>query len=446
MRFGTDGVRGVAYTELTTDFATRLAGAASTVLAEDSVREVVIGGDTRASTPDLEAALARGFRSAGVDAVQLGIAPTPVVAFEAQRRDALGAVVSASHNPYSDNGIKLFARGGTKLSDEVQRRIEAVLEGREDAGAPTRPTRRVESPGEPVAAPSLQEYVDHVLDVMEGRRLGGIRVVVDCANGAASTVAPAVLRAAGADLVVIADQPDGRNINAGCGATHPAAVAGAVVEHGADVGVALDGDADRMIAVDHTGRVVDGDHVLAICARDLRARGRLRHDTLVVTVMSNLGLRLAMSEAGIHVVETAVGDRYVLEALARGGYSLGGEQSGHVIFADHATTCDGVLTAVALLDAMGRARCKLSELADGAMTSLPQVLVNVRVAARAPDCADRIADEIAAAEAELGAHGRVLVRASGTEPLVRVMVEAPSAEAAEEVAARLVSAVRDRLS
>jgi phosphoglucosamine mutase len=251
-----------------------------------------------------------------------------------------------------------------------------------------------------------------------------------------------VLRATGAEVIVIAAEPDGRNINDRCGATAPSLVAAAVVEHGADVGIALDGDADRLIAVDHTGRVVDGDHIIAIAAKDLRRRGELRHDTVVVTVMTNLGFHLAMRDAGISVVQTAVGDRYVLEALAAGGYSIGGEQSGHVIFADHATTGDGILTAVALLDSVRRAGLPLADVAADAMTSLPQVLVNVRVARRMPEVTDRLADEIAAAEAALGDEGRVLVRASGTEPLIRVMVEAPTHDLAHRVAEQLADAVR----
>jgi phosphoglucosamine mutase len=266
--------------------------------------------------------------------------------------------------------------------------------------------------------------------------------VLDAANGAAHRIGPEVLRSAGAEVTLVGASPNGRNINAGCGATSPAHVAAAVLEHGADIGIALDGDADRLIAVDHTGNVVDGDHIIAIAANDLRARGELRHDTVVVTVMTNLGFRLAMSEAGIHVVETAVGDRYVLEALAAGGFSLGGEQSGHVIFADHATTGDGILTAVALLDAVRRSGRSLAELAAEAMTSLPQVLVNVRVAGRMPDVADRLAGEIAAAQRDLGDAGRVLVRASGTEPLVRVMVEAPTLLQAQSVADLLADAAR----
>ncbi len=438
MKFGTDGVRGVAGTELTTEFAFRLAQAASRVLApSNGDRRVVIGGDTRESTELLAHALAHGFRAEGVEVVSLGVAPTPMVAFEAQRLGALGAVVSASHNPYHDNGIKLFALGGLKLTDDVEQRIEteleSILRGGDLADAAPMPDDGDHRP-----------YVDHVLRYLEGRRLDGLRVVLDAANGAATVVGPEVLRAAGAEVIVIADAPDGRNINDGCGATVPSYVAAAVLEHGADIGVALDGDADRLIAVDHTGSVVDGDHIIAIVAADLLAKGELRDDTVVVTVMTNLGFRLAMRDAGINVVETGVGDRYVLEALAAGGYSLGGEQSGHVIFADHATTGDGVLTALALLDAVKRSGRPLAELSAAAMTSLPQVLVNVVVARRAPDVAELLADDIERVERSLAGAGRVLVRASGTEPLVRVMVEAPTHDAAVAAADDL-AAVAHRL-
>jgi phosphoglucosamine mutase len=435
LRFGTDGVRGVAGIELTADFAQRLGRAAAEVLGSSSVTQVVIGGDTRESTPALSAALAAGFSAAGVEVIALGVAPTPMVAFEAQRRGCLGAVVSASHNAFHDNGIKLFAAGGRKLSDDVETRIEDALHRLDDAA----------EAAEPAALDTACDpgpYVDHVLSCLEGRRLDGMRIVVDTANGAAHAVGPAVLRAAGADVVVIADRPDGRNINDGCGATVPSFVAAAVLEHGADAGIALDGDADRLIAVDHTGAVVDGDHIIAIVAGDLRSRGQLRDDTVVVTVMSNLGFRLAMQDAGIAVVETGVGDRYVLEALAAGGYSLGGEQSGHVIFTDHATTGDGVLTAVVLLDAVRRAGRPLADLATQAMTSLPQVLVNVEVSAPVPDVADRLADDIARVDAQLGGRGRVLVRPSGTEPLVRVMVEAPTPALAQNAAEDLAAALR----
>ena len=438
MKFGTDGVRGVAYEELTTEFAARLARAASRVLGSDGATTVMLGGDTRESTPDFVRALADGFLASGMDVVDLGVVPTPTVAFEAERLGAMGAMVSASHNPFADNGIKLFARGGTKLADDVQREIEELLDGD--------PPPTGERTGTVVSSPGITAYADHVVGVLEGRRLDGMRIALDTANGAASAVAPAVLRSLGADVVVVADEPDGRNINAECGATHPESVARAVLENDAEVGIALDGDADRLIAVDHRGVVVDGDHVIAICADDLRSRGRLAHDTVVVTVMTNLGFRIAMREAGIDVVETGVGDRYVLEALAAGGYSLGGEQSGHVIFADHATTGDGLLSAVALLDVVRRRGRPLSEIAADAMTSLPQVLVNVRVAATVPNVVDRLADEIAEAESRLGDTGRVLVRASGTEPLVRVMVEAPDADTARSVADGLADVARERFA
>ena len=437
MKFGTDGVRGVANSELTAEFALRLGRAAASVLASSIDRPtVVIGGDTRESTPMLDAALSAGFSAEGVQVVRLGVVPTPMVAFEAQRRGAVGAMVSASHNPFGDNGIKLFAAGGSKLTDEVERRIEAQLDVMmSPSGAPAPIVSETSAHG---------PYVDHVLSVLDGRRLDGLSVVVDAANGAAHEVAAEALSAAGADVTVVAASPDGRNINAGCGATVPSFVADAVRARGADLGVALDGDADRLIAVDHTGAVVDGDHIIAIAAADLRARGRLRHDTVVVTVMTNLGFRLAMRAAGIDVVETAVGDRYVLEALGAGGYSLGGEQSGHVIFADHATTGDGLLTSLVLLDAVQRSGRPLAELAAEAMTSLPQVLVNVRVLERVPDfgheVAERLAADIEEVERSLGDDGRVLVRPSGTEPLIRVMVEAPAVEQAQAAADRLAGA------
>jgi phosphoglucosamine mutase len=297
-------------------------------------------------------------------------------------------------------------------------------------------------PAQLVAVEDSPAYREHVLAALQGRELCGLRVVVDAANGAASGLAARLFRAAGADVIAIHDRPDGRNINDGCGATDTASLAVTVVAEGADLGIALDGDADRMLAVDHEGRLVDGDHVIAICALDLRDRGDLRDDTVVVTVMANLGFRLAMEAAGIRVIETVVGDRYVLEALDAGGLSLGGEQSGHVIFRDLATTGDGVLTGMVLCDAVCRSGRPLAELAAAAMTRLPQVLVNVPVAARIADPARRFAGEIAAVEAELGDHGRVLVRPSGTEPLVRVMVEAATEDAARASADRLAAAVR----
>lgn len=461
MKFGTDGVRGVAHEELTTEFAARLARAACRVLGADDVvaadgvvgnrpRTVVIGGDTRESTRAFEDALAEGFTAEGVDVIRLGVVPTPLVAFEAQRTGAMGAVVSASHNPWQDNGIKLFAPGGAKLTDDVESRIEAALVVLDatDASEPSTEEASGSSAGDAtstaVSIDGSSGYVDHVLRILEERDLAGLTVVLDAANGAACTVAPGALRAAGAEVIVVADAPDGRNINDGCGAMHPEFVASKVVEIGADVGIALDGDADRLIAVDHLGNVVDGDHIIAICAADLAERGLLANDTVVVTVMTNLGLKLAMSTAGIDVVTTRVGDRYVLEALNAGGHSLGGEQSGHVIFTDHATTGDGLLTSVALLDAVRRSGRPLADIAAEAMTSLPQVLVNVRVGQRVPNVTDRMAAEVAEMEAELGDTGRVLLRASGTEPLIRVMVEAATAEQAQATADRLADIAHER--
>jgi phosphoglucosamine mutase len=448
VRFGTDGVRGVANTELAPSYALALGRTAARVLG---VRRAVVGGDTRRSTPMFEHALAAGLASAGVDVTLVGVVPTPVVAFEASRDDAtLGAVVSASHNAFTDNGVKLFAPGGHKLSDDVQTRIEASLhdEGFGVAAPEAVGTIRVADDG----GERLDDYRRHVLAALDGRSLSGLTVALDAANGAGHRIAPEIFTAAGASVIAVHVDPDGANINAGCGATQPESLAAAVRAEGADIGIALDGDGDRCIAVDAGGAVVDGDHILAICATDLRDRGALRADTVVVTVMTNLGFRLAMEDAGIRVVETAVGDRYVLEALERESLSLGGEQSGHVIFRDRSTTGDGILTGLVLADIVARSGRPLSELAAEAMTSLPQVLVNVATppadaaSTGAPhrDWTAVLADDIAAVEAELGDHGRVLVRPSGTEPLVRVMVEAPTEQDAERAAARLVAAIDDR--
>jgi phosphoglucosamine mutase len=430
VEFGTDGVRGRANTDLTAAFALDLGRAAAKVLRAS---RAVVGGDSRLSTPMLEAAFVAGLAAEGVEVHRLGVTPTPAVAFEAGRIDAMGAVISASHNPYHDNGIKLFAVGGAKLPDEVEAAIEAELGV---LAAPSGDPGMVHGRGE-----AGEAYVEHLLTALEMRDLTGLRLVVDAANGAASHLATSVFQRAGAQVVVINDQPDGRNINADCGATDVAGLQALVTAERAHAGIALDGDADRLIAVDERGSVVDGDHIIAICAADLRRRGRLKDDTVVVTVMTNLGFRLAMKQAGIRVVETAVGDRYVLEALMRHGYSLGGEQSGHVIFPEIATTGDGMLTGLVLLDVVQRSGRRLSELAEDAMTQLPQVLVNVPVAGRRPDIVLELADEIAAAEAELGETGRVLVRPSGTEPQVRVMVEATTAEQARATAEHLAAKI-----
>jgi len=388
----------------------------------------------------LEAALAAGLAGEGADVELLGIVPTPAVAWWSADQGIPAAVISASHNPWGDNGVKLFAAGGTKLPDDVEERIEAELHG--IIGPTPRPYEATADVGlvHPVTE-AVGGYLDHLVSTLDGRRLDGMRVVVDCANGAASSAAPELLRRLGAEVDVLHAEPDGRNINDGCGSTHPESLQRRVVEVGAEVGLAFDGDADRVLAVDHDGGLVDGDHVIAMCAVDMAGRGFLKDRSVVVTVMTNLGFRLAMADHGIRVVETTVGDRYVLEALDREGLSLGGEQSGHVIFRDLATTGDGLLTGVQLLDLLRRDGRSLAELAGATMTSLPQVLRNVRVAERGLDVGAAIGDEVAAVEAALGERGRVLIRPSGTEPLVRVMVEAPTAEQADEAAARLVAAV-----
>ncbi len=453
LRFGTDGVRGPAH-ELTDALVHALGRAAVAVLGP---QRYVIGRDTRESGPRLQQALAAGLVAAGATVEALGTVPTPVVAQVSATQGVPGVVISASHNAYGDNGIKFFAPGGLKLSDPVEEALEAELDRLLGDPAPTDvaagttvvpPGAAEVDQGQARASADLARYQDAVVASLEGRDLAGLRVVIDCANGAASEVAPTLLARLGAELAVIHAEPDGRNINQGCGSTHPGDLQAAVVAAGAQVGLAFDGDADRVLAVDERGELVDGDHLLALCALDLRARGQLTDDAVVVTVMTNLGFRLAMADQGIEVVETQVGDRYVLEALERRGLALGGEQSGHVIFRRLATTGDGLLTGVQLLDLVARAGRPLSELAARAMTRLPQVLVNVELpaAGAGDDLVARLAAEIAAVEAELGPTGRVLVRPSGTEPLVRVMVEAVEPEAAEGAAARLVAAIERLLA
>jgi phosphoglucosamine mutase len=434
LRFGTDGVRGVANVDLTPELVVALGRAAARVLGSG---RFVIGRDTRISGPLLESALAAGLAAEGADVERLGVIPTPGVAWASAAEGVAGAMISASHNPAPDNGIKLFAPGGRKLPDDVEERLEAELDallggGRSAGAAVGRVTDRVDV---------RDRWCEALVESLQGRRLDGLHVAVDCAHGAASEVAPAVLASLGALVEVVHAEPDGTNINDGAGSTYPQALQALVVERGAAVGLAFDGDADRVLAVDADGRLVDGDHLIAMCAIDLRERGRLHHDTVVVTVMTNLGFRLSMAERGIKVVETAVGDRYVLEAMEEGGYALGGEQSGHVIFRDLATTGDGLLTGLQVLDLLQRSGRPLSELAAESMTQLPQVLRNVRMVERHPDPAGALASEVAAVEAELGERGRVLIRPSGTEPVVRVMVEAPTAEQADEAVSRLVAAV-----
>ncbi len=437
--FGTDGVRGVYGRELTDELAFALGRAAVAVLAryEHHKPTLVIGRDTRASGEPLEKALAEGIRAAGADVILAGVQPTPAVAFlTTDLKAGAGVVISASHNPPQDNGIKFFGPFGYKLSDDLEAEIEAEVA----AGAPE--GGRV---GEVVPMPDgVRHYLDHVQAAAEAR-LDGLKVVVDCANGAASVFAPQVLRRLGAEVYPIFCEPDGTNINEGCGALHPDVVAGAVRAAGADVGIAHDGDADRALFADADGNVIDGDQVLAACAVTLKEEGRLAGGVVVTTPMANLGFRLAMASAGIEVVEAKVGDRYVLEEMLSRGAVLGGEQSGHVIFAEHATTGDGILTAVTFLSIARRKGVSVRELA-GVMQRFPQVLQNVTVGHRERlDEAEGVWEVVREAEAELGERGRVLVRASGTEPLVRVMVEAASQEEAARYACAIAAVVAEDL-
>ena len=432
LRFGTDGVRAEALTVLTVDYVASLAQAAARVLGGETW---LIGRDTRESGPVLEDAVVAGLTSVGVSPLLLGVVPTPALAWMSAQMDVPAVMITASHNPWQDNGVKIFARGGLKLTDEVEQSIEAMLHG--DV-APT-------SPAAPVVATEhdwSDGYTAHLVGI-DGS-LSGLRVVLDCGNGATFEAAPAVFRGLQADVVVIHDSPNGRNINDDCGATNTSSLAEAVIEHEADLGLAFDGDGDRVIAVDHRGQVIDGDRMIALAALQLRDENALHHNAVVVTVMSNLGFHKAMDAAGIQVVTTAVGDRYVLEALAAGGYSIGGEQSGHVIYRDLATTGDGVLAGLRLAQFVHESGRPLAELADEVMTTFPQVLVNVKVRDRHPQVAAELADDIASADRALGGEGRVLVRASGTEPLIRVMVEARTQAAAQRVADVLATTVLKR--
>jgi phosphoglucosamine mutase len=442
--FGTDGVRGVANRELTAELALDLSVSAAHVLGErrpGGKRPVaVVGRDPRASGEFLEAAVVAGLASAGVDVLRLGVLPTPAVAFLTADLDAgFGVMLSASHNPMPDNGIKFFARGGHKLEDSLELEIEAHM------GADwRRPTGRDVGRVRDVPAEAEGRYVDHVVSTVP-HRLDGLKVVVDGANGAAYDVAPRTVRALGAEVVAIHCDPDGYDINDGCGSTHLGSLQSAVLEHGADAGIALDGDADRCLAVDAAGRVVDGDQILAVLALAMRDDGRLKDSTVVATVMSNLGFLQAMQREQVGVEQTKVGDRHVLERMRARGYTLGGEQSGHVVMTDHATTGDGVLTGVHLLARMAATGRTLADLA-AVMTRLPQVLVNVAGVDKArADSDESVQAAVREAERELGDAGRVLLRPSGTEALVRVMVEAESAERAEAVASRLAAVVEEHL-
>ncbi len=444
--FGTDGVRGLANEVITADLAVQLGEAAGRRLGEAARANgkkprAVIGRDTRVSGEFLDCALAAGLASAGVDVVRIGVVATPTVAFlaAADKDIDLGVMISASHNPMPDNGIKFFASGGYKLDDSIEDEIEALLGSDWD-----RPTGA--DVGEIWDESELAEkaYVDHLVGACT-TRLDGLKIAVDCANGGGSFLGPEALREAGAEVIVINASPDGRNINDNCGSTHPEQLQAITVSAGADFGVAYDGDADRCLAVDGEGNLVDGDQIMGALAMDLHRKGKLRQDTLVVTVMSNLGMLLAMKAAGITTVQTGVGDRYVLEAMLEGDYTLGGEQSGHVIASEHATTGDGILTSLLLANLVKESGLTLNNLVAG-IPRLPQILINVSGVDRTGVNHPGLQEEVLRVEQELGETGRVLLRSSGTEPVVRVMVEAPTEQQAEEAANRLAAAVKEHIS
>jgi phosphoglucosamine mutase len=452
--FGTDGVRGVAGHDLTAALAMDLSVAAAAVLGGEAGQSpgagavAVVGRDPRTSGEFLEAAVVAGLASAGVHVLRLGVIPTPGVAYLTRALGAaFGVVISASHNPAQDNGIKFFGRGGVKLPDAVEDQIEARLmqgqKGQKGPAEPPSPRASTAPFGQVSDAEAEQErYLDYLLSTLPGepgQALAGLRVVADCAHGAAYRIAPRALRRAGADVIAIGAEPDGQNINAGYGSTCLGTLAAAVVAHGADAGVAYDGDADRCLAVDADGQPLDGDHILAVLATELRESGRLAHNAVVVTVMANQGFHVTMREAGITVIETPVGDKYVSAAMRDGGYVLGGEQSGHIILLEHATTGDGILTSLQLLAAVNRRGMPMSAAAK-MVRKYPQVLVNV------PGDASRLGPQVDAAvsraESALGDSGRVLVRPSGTEPAIRLMVQAADADLAEQVIGQLAAEVR----
>lgn len=447
--FGTDGIRGLANKDVTAELALAVGSAAARVLARSGEFEghrprAVVGRDTRVSGEFLSGAICAGLASAGVDVLNIGVLPTPAIAFlTATSNVDLGVVLSASHNVMPDNGIKLFAHGGRKLADHVEDAIESQLGDDWERPVGAAVGRITVDNGSAADA-----YIEHVISAIGADSdtfpLAGVRIAVDCANGAASVVGPEALRQAGADVVVINASPDGRNINEKCGSTHPEQLQAVVVASEAHFGVAFDGDADRCLAVDHTGALVDGDQIMGILAVSLKEQNLLHDDTLVVTVMSNLGLLLSMREAGINIVQTGVGDRYVLEAMRSGGFSLGGEQSGHIVLSEYATTGDGVLTALKLAARMSETGRTLADLA-GQIRKLPQTLLNVPGVdkPRAASDAELLA-AVARAEEHLGDGGRVLLRASGTEDVVRVMVEALTQEEADTVGADLAGVVRQR--
>ena len=450
LTFGTDGVRGEFGIELTESYAANLAEVAAKVL---QCKKVVIGRDTRESGSALENAIAEALTRIGVEVQLMGVAPTPAIAFAAHKHGVVAIAITASHNLFQDNGIKIFAAGGLKLSDDQQASIEREMIARDSAahdGARTKSDafNKVASDNKKLVAERpelLQEYCDWLVDLAPRDAFKKLHVALDCANGAFSYVAPEVFSKLGATVTTVNATPDGRNINLQCGATHPSALVEVVKSVGANFGVAFDGDGDRLIAVDDKGQIVDGDHLLAISALNMKTQGTLRGNKVVVTVMTNIGFHKAMKSAGIEVLTTPVGDRSVLLALEENSLSLGGEQSGHIIYRDFATTGDGLLAAIKLAAVVVESKKTLNEVAVNTMTSFPQVLINLRIAKRVEGVDSIFRSEIEAAEKALGESGRVLVRASGTEPMVRVMVEAPQQEVAEQVAATLADAISARL-
>lgn len=439
LKFGTDGVRGEFGTELTTSYVAALARAAAKVL---QCQLVVIGRDTRESGLALEVAIAESLTQLGVEVHLMGVAPTPAIAHAAATGDLVAFAITASHNRYTDNGVKIFGNGGRKLSDDEESRIEAELANelaKELAGS------AVANQG--TSHPEyLEKYCAALIATVPKNALAKLHIALDCANGALSNVAPDVFGALGATVSTIHAAPNGQNINHECGATNPATLSEVVKNVKAHIGIAFDGDGDRLIAIDNTGSIVDGDHLLAISAREMKRNGTLRNNKVAVTVMTNIGFHRAMTQAAIEVITTPVGDRSILAAIKDNDLSLGGEQSGHIIYHDLATTGDGLLAAIRLAVLVANSAQTFSQIASDAMTSFPQVLINVRVAKRAENIEQLFAEEILQAEKTLADNGRVLVRPSGTEPVVRVMVEASQHEIAESVATTLANAITARLS
>ncbi|MFC6335198.1 phosphoglucosamine mutase [Paenibacillus septentrionalis] len=441
--FGTDGVRGVANTELTPELAYKIGRCGGYVLTRTAAKpKIVIGRDTRISGQMLEAALTSGLLSIGADVIRVGVVSTPAVAFLTKELKAdAGVMISASHNPVQDNGIKFFAGDGFKLSDETELEIEALI----DAEVDELPRPIGGDVGSRVDAREFaQKYVEY-LKTTVASTFEGLKIVLDCAHGSAYELAPQIFKELGADIITVGAEPDGKNINDGVGSTHPEYLREQVLAHGADLGLSFDGDADRLIAIDELGEEVDGDFILCIIGDRMKREGKLKHDTVVTTVMANIGFFKGAEQIGLKTAQTAVGDRYVMEEMRRGGYNLGGEQSGHVIFLDYITTGDGILTALQLVDTVKLSGKKLSELKT-LMRKFPQKLVNVRVADKSLyQGNEAIQQAVAEVEAELGDNGRVLVRPSGTESLIRVMAEGPEKELVDAYVDRIAGVVKQQL-